>query len=228
MGTLFIIVLAVILFFGLTGYVRGFLKMILSIVSLALTLYAATLISPYISAQLQKTNLYTTVYESTYNYVEDKIVDSAASGFEGAMDALELPDIIKQYVTQKEVSSDIVENSIHTAGSTIAAMVAAQLTSYVFDTLVFIITFFAAQIAVRLLIMALDIVSKLPVINGINKIAGLAAGLCEGVVIVWILFLFVGMLGSSEFVTQFYKQINENAVLTFLYNNNIIMNALFK
>lgn len=220
MNSLTIIALVVIGTFALIGHHRGFIRMLLSIISLALTLYLATLISPYISSYLQGSALYDSVYDGTYSYVSNVVNQSAANTMDGIMDELQLPEMMKKYV----------EAGISTMGNQIdvAAVISSRLAATIFDVLVFIVTFVAATIVVKLIIAALDIVSHLPVIHGLNQIAGLVAGIAEGLVFVWIFFVILGMMNGSDFAVNIYTQINESPILTALYNHNIIMNALFR
>lgn len=220
MNILTIVVLAVIIVFGMIGHARGFIRMLLSVLSLALTLYLATIISPAVSKTLQQTNLYDSVYDSTYDYINEKIAQSAADSMDGVMDELQLPESLKNYISSN--------SAISINGSGIAAQVATQITGIIFDVLVFLVTFIAAMVVVKLIFAAVNIVSHLPIIHGANQIAGLFVGIAEGLIFIWIFFIVISLMGSSEFAADMYRQINESPVLTFLYNNNIIMNALFK
>lgn len=220
MNILTIVVLAVIVLFGLIGHARGFIKMLLSIFSLVLTLYLSSVISPFISEALQKTALYDSVYESTYEYVNEKLVQSAADSMDSLLDELQLPESMKKYISEND-------KSLH-AGNELAAQAASQITGLIFDGLMFLLTFLAAMVVVKLIFAAINIVSYLPIIHGINKTAGLLVGIIEGLLFVWIFFIVISLMGNSEFAADMYRQINESSVLTFLYNNNIIMNMLFK
>lgn len=220
MNILTIIVLAVILVFGLIGHARGFVKMLLAIFSLALTLFLAVIISPAISEALQKTELYNSVYEGAYEYVNEKVVQSAANSMDGIMEELQLPDALKDYISSQE--------AVKNAGGNLVAEVAGRITKVIFDALVFLVTFIAALVIVKLIFAALNIMTHLPLIHGVNQIAGLIVGIAEGLIFVWIFFVVLGLMGSSEFALDMYQQINESSVLTFLYENNIIMKALFK
>lgn len=220
MNTLTLIVIAIIAVFGFIGHAKGFLKMMLSILSLALTLYVATLISPYISAWLQQTNLYDSVYEGTYTYVNDALRQSTVGDIQSAMDQLQLPENIQNYVLAGE---NIIMDRVG-----IAQIIAERLTAMVFDVLVFLVTFAGAMIIIKLLFAAVNLMSHLPIIHGVNKIAGLILGILEGLVVVWVFFIIISLTNGSEFAYNMYAQINESAFLTFLYNKNVIMSLLFK
>lgn len=219
MNTLTIIILAVIVVSAIIGHRKGFVKMLLSLFSLVITLYIASLVSPAISGLLKDGPLYDSVYDSTYDYVSTQLAGNSAATVDALLDNMQLPEIMKNYISNSEV--------VVNGAQSIAASVAAQITDIIFDALVFLLTFFAAMIIVKLIFAAINIITYLPGIHGINKTAGLIAGVAEGLLLVWIFFIVVSMLGSTEFALKIYAQINESAILQWLYNKNIIMNLLF-
>lgn len=220
MNTLTIVAIGVIGIFALIGYAKGFVKMLLSVLSLVLTLYLASLISPGISEKLQESSMYDTVYNTTYEYINEKIIPVASESAESVMEELQLPDSLKKYIMSDE--------KINMTGEGVAKSIAAKLTGIIFDVMVFFITFIVAMIAVKIIFAAINVVTYLPIIHGANQLIGLLAGAAEGIIIVWIFFIVLGMMGNSEFAVDMYKQINESSVLTFLYENNFIMSFLFK
>lgn len=220
MNILTIIVLAIIIVFGMIGHAKGFVKMLLSVMSLVATLFLASIISPGISAKLQESELFDSVYDKTYEYVNEIIIETAADSIEDALDELQLPGALKDYIVAGE--------RVNSAGEGIARLIATKLTSLIFDILVFMVTFIAAMVAVKLIFAALNIMTHLPIIHGANQIIGLFVGMAEGLIIVWIFFIVISLMGNSEFAVDMYKQINESEILTFLYNNNVILNFIFK
>lgn len=220
MNTLTIVVIAIIAVFGFIGHARGFLKMILSVLSLILTLYVATLISPHISTWLQGTHLYDSVYQGTYTYVNETLGQSVTGDITTAMEKLQLPENIQNYILAGE------NTIVNETG--ITRVIAEKLTAMIFDVLVFLVTFAGAMIIIKLLFAALNLMSHLPIIHGVNKIAGLFIGILEGLVVVWVFFIVISLTNGSDFAYNMYTQINESAFLTFLYNKNIIMSLLFK
>lgn len=220
MNALTIVILAIIAICGLIGYTKGFVKMLLSMLSLVVTLIVASLISPYISEALQQTPVFDSVYEKTFEYVNGAVGTAMNSSTEAIVNEMQLPDALKDYV----INSEIV-----TAGSApIANKIATQVAKIIFDTIVFGVTFIVALILVKIVFKMLNIITYLPLIHGANKLVGLVIGLAEGVIIVWVFFIAISMMGNSEFAANMYMQINDSAILSFLYNNNIILNSIFK
>ena len=84
------------------------------------------------------------------------------------------------------------------------------------------ITLVLAIIALALLCKTLDLLAKLPVLRQINTVAGLAAGIAEGLLLVWVLFAILTMFAGSEFGKDALAMIGENPLLDFLYKNNLV------
>ena len=86
------------------------------------------------------------------------------------------------------------------------------------------------------LFMSLKIISELPIIKVVNKIAGILVGACEGILFIWIGFLVLNYfeVGTiSEYVTSsalsnpFMKVLYENNILEQLIQMFITKNAYF-
>lgn len=75
---------------------------------------------------------------------------------------------------------------------------------------------------IKSLLGGIKILASLPVISGINKLAGGIFGILETIVIVWFFFCLIGMfeMGAvSEYINTY---IQNSQILTYLYENNII------
>ena len=72
----------------------------------------------------------------------------------------------------------------------------------------------------------LDIVGRLPVIRSFNRAGGLAAGLLQGVLIIWIGMALVNLFFLNPTRPELQEQLNESLVAIWFYENNPIMSAL--
>ena len=86
----------------------------------------------------------------------------------------------------------------------------------------FVIVYLILYIALKILEKVLDLISRLPVLNGLNRLGGGAAGLLKGLIAVWILFAVMTMFISNPLAREGIRQINENVFLSILYKYNII------
>ena len=91
------------------------------------------------------------------------------------------------------------------------------------NALAFIVTFIVILIILWLVFAALNLISKLPVLNSMNKTAGFLAGAVQGLVIVWVLFILLTVFGGTTFGRDALQMIGENEALSFIYNNNLLL-----
>ena len=92
----------------------------------------------------------------------------------------------------------------------------------------FLITFLVVTIFIRAIIFALDIITALPVINGLNRVAGIAVGGLIAVILVWIAFLIITLLYNSDIGKECFRCIENSEFLTFLYEKNVILDWVTK
>ena len=96
------------------------------------------------------------------------------------------------------------------------------MSDLILKAITFFILIIIIYIIVRIVIFMLDFISKLPVINSINKTGGLVVGLVQGLLIVWIGCLILTAFSDKAWAQEAFAQINANPLLTFIYNNNLI------
>ncbi|MDD2979786.1 MAG: CvpA family protein [Hespellia sp.] len=110
--------------------------------------------------------------------------------------------------------------------NTFFGYIAAYITKIIINIVSFLVTFLLARIIVRALLAAVDLISELPVLSWVNRLAGAGVGAVFAVVIVWILFLVLTILYTTELGGKCFAQIADSQLLTFLYNANPLLNKL--
>ena len=78
----------------------------------------------------------------------------------------------------------------------------------------------------KLLIDSVALVSKLPILNSVNHLTGIAVGLFRGLCLIWILFLAVGYFDleiASEWINA---QVESSVFLQIVYYSNLIAKIL--
>lgn len=84
--------------------------------------------------------------------------------------------------------------------------------------------------AFKWLLKVLNVLTKLPIIHGLNKLLGLGIGLIEGFLLVWLLLYIIQIRQGVLFGFDIEALIDQNEFLQFLYLNNLVeylMNTLF-
>lgn len=97
-----------------------------------------------------------------------------------------------------------------------------QVASLATQRIAWVISFLLISILLGILVHVLDILAKLPVIESINHLGGLAVGLLEGLVVVWILLFVIVLCQGTEWGRAMMESMQENPLLRLLYENNVL------
>ena len=186
----------------------------LSMVAMLVTFILAGILTIPVSAIIKSaTPLYDNIEKSVSKIVEEnQIIDMES------ISKLNLPKNIEEKIA--EGASKALDDFDGYIVSTISDMVLKALT---FFTLIIVI-----YIIVRIVIVIFDFISKLPIINSINKSGGLVVGLVQGLLIVWIGCLVITAFSDKSWAQEVFRQINDNEFLTFIYDNNPIIYVVTK
>ena len=101
--------------------------------------------------------------------------------------------------------------------------VAAYISRLVLNLLSFLVTFLLAIIIVKALMFAVNIIGELPVLGVVNHIAGGVLGLVLALVIVWIGFLVMTLVYTTQAGQACFEMVEQSAILRFLYETNPLM-----
>lgn len=95
---------------------------------------------------------------------------------------------------------------------------------------VILLFYFVGVFALKWALGMLNLVTKLPLIHGANKLAGAVVGLAEGFLAVWLFLYIIEMGNGSLFGVDFMPVISGTPFLNFLFQHNLIghlMTTLF-
>ena len=221
MNWLFWVVAALIAFHVIDGLHRGFIKKSVSAVSLVVTLVLVTYLTPQITTFIQD---YTSLHESLQEKCSEVFLDGEYNP-EVKNDQIMMIENMDLPENMKEM---LLENNNNEAYDLLKVTgfhdyVGAYLANIIINTLAYFLTFVIIWTVLRAILLALDVVAKLPLLHGINQLAGGVLGLVVGVVLVWIAFLLVTILCNGDIGREFFRLISENPFLLFLYSQNVIL-----
>lgn len=95
-----------------------------------------------------------------------------------------------------------------------------------------VISFIAAVIVVQLLlwvvITALDILAHIPLIGFINRLAGLLLGFLQALFFIWIFYLILSMISTTEAGMQLMAMVQQSRLLSYLYESNLFMQIVLR
>ena len=220
MNWLLIVVLLILLGNSIIGMRVGFIKTVFSLVSLILALVLTLWISPMVKNYMMGN-------EKFYHSIANKVEKLLPFGEEEIMEE-EQPEAIEGLSVPKSIkegllNNNTVENYKDMAITGFKQYVSRYLTGVIINSLSFIATFIAILLLLWVIFMALDLISKLPLLNQVNKTAGLLAGLVHGLILVWLFFILLNVFGGTSFGQSVLELVGENEVLSIIYNNNILL-----
>lgn len=225
MNWLFWVVVVFLGYHVIDGLRRGFIRKAVSAVSLVITLVLVTYLTPQITTFIQD---HTSIHEKlsekcseillNSNYNESLKTDQVL-----IIEDLELPENIKEMLLENNNTESY--NLLQVSG--FHEYIGAYIANLIINALAYLLSFILIWTALQLLLMALDVVTKLPILRGLNQLAGGALGIVYGVALVWIAFLLVTVLCNGNLGRTFFELIKENSFLLFLYNQNVIMKIVF-
>ncbi len=215
MNWLLIIVLGIIIINAYIGRKVGLVKMLFSLFSFLVAILLTVWISPTINGMLKNNE---TFYDNTSEKVEDmlSLEERDESDQEGLIDQLPLPKSIKETLQENKAKQE--EN--------IKSYIIDQVTGIVINALAFILTFVVVFVGLWIVGISLRIISKLPILNSINRTAGLLVGGLQGLIVVWILFIILTIFSSSDIGKSAFLQIEGSGILSYIYNKNLFLNIV--
>lgn len=249
-----IVVIGIFIVFSFLGYKRGFLRSVLKVLLTGLSLVLAYLLAPVVSALIcQNTSLDDYIEDKVYDRIEDAVQEVIKDGItdfvpnisednkdklselfmeieltQGQQDdfinRLEVPEFVKKALKDNNNKATREEMGVDNFYGYLAAYVARMI----INSLSFLITYILFALLAYLLFVLSAIASHLPVINGLNRLGGLALGIVEALIIVWIMMILVAIFINSDFGNAVYKQIEDSSFLGVLYEKNIFMKLITK
>ena len=100
--------------------------------------------------------------------------------------------------------------------------VGKYLADRVIRVIIFTVLFTVFYASLHIVIVWLNLLSRLPIIYGLNKIAGAVLGLTEALIFVWIGCLVLTLFSGSPIGKSMIDQINGSIWLTWLYDHNML------
>lgn len=243
MNWLLVAVVAVLLVFAFIGHQKGMLRIVFSFGSLLIALLVSYLAAPYMTELLKdQTALYTWVQEKSTEFVNreaqpdeepqasEEQEDSASaknaaqdgdigSTVADMLDGLSLPTPLRDQIEEAASQAEAAEEA---TVAQVKTQISNKMAELAVSAIGFAVTLLIARIVLWILYAVLDMVSRLPVIHGINQTVGMVVGLAEGLLLVWIFFALLTCLMQTQFGRQCLEWIAESRLLSFLYEYNIL------
>ena len=230
MNYVLIAVIAILAIGAIIGLKKGFVDMLFGAVSMTIALILAVIVGPKLGGVVQGSER---IMETlTVKVSETLNLDELAVDIPDAdvlLENLNLPEVMKEKLSSAEFMEKTgLDAATEDASHKMADAVALFLAKTIINALCFVIIFIVALILLWLLNNVLDVFAKLPLLKQANQLAGLALGLCQSVLVIWMFFAIITVISGSEFGQTVLGYVCDSKLLDFLYKNNIPMNYITK
>ena len=243
MNSLLIVILVILGLSLLFGYLNGFLKTIFSLISWIIVLVVCNIATPMVTQIL----IEQTEIDTTIQNVLDAKIDEMISSAMSQIGAGELTEVIPGDITMEDIMSELppelqavlpddVKHMLENVGNNIGSLEGFSLDAQMIDTsglvnsIMGVLSLLIVMVVVRVVLLivelALGIASKIPLIGPLDKILGLACGAAKGLIWSWVILAIVAVLALTGVNTEFAGYISESQILTWLQENNLILNLI--
>lgn len=226
MNELLMVVGAIFLLCAVIGASRGFIKIVASLLATLVIIVLVVFATPYVGDGLKKyTPLESVVQEKCIEMLHMEEVESASREAQIALiEASDFPEVFKDLLLENNNSEVYATLGVET----FTEYVGTYFANLICNIVAFLVTFLLVSIIVRVALYILGVIGDLPVIGGINRLAGGAVGIVMGLLIVWVLFIVITLFYDWSVSKLFFENIAESPILQMLYDSNILMNFITK
>lgn len=222
-----IVILLILLLFIWMGYRRGFIREIVSFFFVFLSLSLAWAINPYINDFLiSETLVYSTIQETCTDFVQKQSSDlenetESSSQF---IDGLNLPEVLRKNIEKNNNTENYAELSVNT----LTEYVSGYLARTIVNGFSYVLAYILATIGIRIVVYILNLIAGLPILKTANKLTGGLVGFVKGLVFIWILFLILTVLCSTEIGKTSLELIEKDSLLSVIYQYDPLIQIFTK
>ena len=193
------------------GYKRGLSGSLIKLLSFAIAVVVAlVLYKPLAKFAMEKTpigeNIHAAIVQ-TLNQTEPSEETKEKTGGTNFVQNLE----------------DSIQKQAESAKKEIVEQTAAQATETVVNAGSLILLFVATRLVLVIVSIFVKQVTKLPVVKQIDEIGGIAYGLVEGLIVIYVVFAIISLASAMFTDNAVVTAISQSYIGKMLYNNNIIL-----
>ena len=196
------------------GYKKGFIKSVWKIAALVITIVLVMALKvpaiSFLSGTALASNIHARIAET---------VSIPQGGGVNIAEVLNLPDFMNN-----EVNNQI--NNTQEITSSINDTVCASLTNLFITIIACVALFIIIRLLLTATFMIINGVSKAPVINGVNRLAGGILAAVNIIFIVFIILALVSLFAPAD--SSLFEMIEHTYVVKYLYNYNILLQLFMK
>ena len=222
-----LIVILIILISAVIGYFRGLIKTLMQLASSILSLVISFAIYKPVEYLLKLSPIYTAIKE----WVFEKIGSPDLLGLGAQSQAKEIGKLtswMPGFIGSQIAKNNNQEVYALLGVNNIIDYIVTYIANIIVMGLALMVTWVLVKIILMIIMKALDIVAKLPVISTFNRWGGLIAGILKALLALWLVMLIIPVICSIEGMPDFQTLINSSLLAKILYDYNLILFYLNK
>lgn len=220
MNTLDIVVIVVIGISVINGAIRGFIRTLFGLSSLLVAVILTWMLTPVVSdAVIEQSSFDEMISEQVVELLDiEHMINMRMEDSDAVREisGLKLPGNMIESLADNYTPQVLERLNVTGVGDYIGDAISVMSV----NALVYIVMFVVISIALNAIVTLLDLVSRLPVLNQMNRIGGIGLGLMIGVVCVWLGSVGLSFIISIQSTTMLSEMIEKSILMKIFYYNN--------
>lgn len=221
-----LLVLIVLGFLVIRGFLKGFVVSIIRTFSLFISLILAKMFHVQFAGFIFSTfpGTRTAIYDGVRNFVINSLPKGGAGGIDfSALLGGIAPEISASIPKDMDVSQglDALIRSTPQLRSAVDTLT-AHISSFVINCISFVILFAIVSIAIEIVIIMMKAFRKLPVIGAFDSILGAVLGLVQGWLILSVVFFVIVNVNHAGMMSDFALQIQNSMFARYLMSFSMV------
>lgn len=216
-------ILALVLVVGMAvqAYRKGFVRAALNFLPMVAALAATRFLTPTVSELLRKTPFFDALTNTVGNglHLDNAIGDAAMQTQTEIIESMHLPDFLKESLVEN--NNPVIYHLLDV--ESLQSYIAGFLGNICINIISVLLVFVVVWLAVKFVLKALNLISKLPVLNFFNRACGFLVGLLKGLCVAWLICFVLTFFQCNSAFDFFFDALNLTHVALPLYENNILM-----
>jgi len=193
MNALDFAIIGIVVLSAYFGYKKGLIRTVYRLASFFIAIFIARRLYPYVARALRQTALFPALRERIADGLNLQERMGYVGGQNNAFENLPIPAFLQNILYNNNTPDMLEMLQVHT----IEDYAASFLANMVIGGIAAVAVFALALIALAVIGYALDLVSKLPVINFVNRLCGFVFGFAVSVVVIWLCLVVVVLAGGE-------------------------------
>ena len=210
-----VIILALCVFLG---YKRGLAKCVIKIISFVVALIVAfALFKPVSNFIIDNTEIDDNIKSSITNILQKDVEEDGK-----VKEDTNLPKSMVEHINEE------LKNNIENTKETVVNSIANEIATVSINVISWIGLFLLTRLILLIVTALTSFLTDLPILKQIDKTGGIIYGVLEAAVIVFAVFALISFISPMIENTGLVRTINKSLIGSILYNNNFLMQIIFK